>query len=113
METTSVLLTSLVVLSMHPEWQEGASEEVLSHFGRTRPDFDSLSRKCKTKVTMILHEALRLYPPATFLTRRTYKKMELIGIKYLAGVDLFLPVIFIHSDPNIWGKIQKEKSRMS
>jgi hypothetical protein len=56
---------------------------------------------------MILHEALRLYPPATFLTRRTYKKMELIGIKYLAGVDLFLPVIFIHSDPNIWGKIQK------
>jgi cytochrome P450 len=52
METTSVLLTSLVVLSMHPEWQEGASEEVLSHFGRTRPDFDSLSRKCKTKVRL-------------------------------------------------------------
>ncbi|KAF8696973.1 hypothetical protein HU200_036618 [Digitaria exilis] len=107
METTSVLLTwTLILLSMHPEWQERAREEVLSHFGRAKPDFDSLSR-LKT-VTMILYEVLRLYPPATFLNRRTYKDMELGGIKYPAGVNLLLPLLFIHHDPDIWGKDASE-----
>nr|CAB3473649.1 unnamed protein product [Digitaria exilis] len=30
--------------------------------------------------------------------------MELGGIKYPAGVSLLLPIVFIHHDPNIWGK---------
>eukprot|EP00494_Astrolonche_serrata_P029870 UN30137 len=107
METTSVLLTwTLVVLSMHPEWQEQAREEVLHQFGRTRPDFENLGRL--KIVTMIFYEVLRLYPPITFLTRRTYKAMELGGIKYPAGVNLMLPILFIHHDPDIWGKDASE-----
>ncbi|XP_039813363.1 cytochrome P450 72A15-like isoform X2 [Panicum virgatum] len=107
METTSLLLTwTIIVLSMHPEWQELAREEVLNHFGRARPDFDRLSRL--KIVTMILYEVLRLYPPVIFLNRRTYKEMELGGIKYPAGVDLLLPLLFIHHDPTIWGKDASE-----
>jgi len=107
METTSVLLTwTLIVLSMHPEWQERAREEVLNHFGRAKPDFDSLSR-LKT-VTMILYEVLRLYPPVTLMVRRTYKEMELGSIRYPAGVNLLLPILFIHHDPEIWGKDASE-----
>ncbi|ONM40052.1 cytochrome P450 family 72 subfamily A polypeptide 8 [Zea mays] len=83
METTSVLLTwTLVILGMHPEWQDRAREEV----------------------TMILYEVLRLYPPAVTLNRRTFKDMQIGGITYPAGVILELPVIVVHHDPDVWGK---------
>jgi cytochrome P450 len=60
------------------------------------------------QVTMILYEVLRLYPPATFIVRRTYKEMELGSIRYPAGVNLLLPILFIHHDPEIWGKDASE-----
>ncbi|XP_008785718.2 cytochrome P450 CYP72A219-like [Phoenix dactylifera] len=106
-ETTSVLLTwTMVVLSMHPIWQLRAREEVLEFFGKNKPDFDGLSRL--KIVTMVLYEVLRLYPPLILLTRRTYKTMKLGDITYPPGVLLSLPVIFIHHDPEFWGKDASE-----
>ncbi|THU62056.1 hypothetical protein C4D60_Mb01t01130 [Musa balbisiana] len=80
-ETTSVLLTwTMICLSMHPTWQ----------------------------VTMILYEVLRLYPPAILLQRQTYKTMKLGDVVYPPGVLLLLHVIFVHHDPNLWGKDASE-----
>ncbi|KAL6842591.1 hypothetical protein ACP4OV_027435 [Aristida adscensionis] len=102
METTSVLLTwTMVVLSMHPEWQDRAREEVLYLFGKNTPEYEGLSRL--KIVTMILYEVLRLYPPASSFNRKTYKEMEIGEVKYPAGVIIELPVLFIHHDQDIWG----------
>uniref|UniRef100_A0A0E0L1T0 Cytochrome P450 n=1 Tax=Oryza punctata TaxID=4537 RepID=A0A0E0L1T0_ORYPU len=83
METTSVLLTwTLIVLSMLPEWQERAREEVLHHFGRITPDYDGLNEHSRKRISA--------------------------GIKFPADMNLILPVLFIHHDPEIWGKDASE-----
>ncbi|KAL6615627.1 hypothetical protein ACP70R_037897 [Stipagrostis hirtigluma subsp. patula] len=103
METTSVLLTwTMIVLSMHPEWQDRAREEVLRVFGKKQPDHDGANQL--KVVTMVLYEVLRLYPPITGLTRQTYKEMELGGVKYPPDVVLFLPIATIHHDRDLWGE---------
>uniref|UniRef100_A0A0E0JLF3 Cytochrome P450 n=1 Tax=Oryza punctata TaxID=4537 RepID=A0A0E0JLF3_ORYPU len=102
METTSVLLTwTMLLLSMHPEWQDRAREEILGQFGKNKPEYEGLSRL--KIVTMILYEVLRLYPPAVTLIRQTYKQIEIGGVTYPAGVIIELPVLLIHSNPDIWG----------
>jgi len=43
-ETTSTLLTwTLVLLSMHPVWQQKAREEALRTCGKNAPDIESIS----------------------------------------------------------------------
>jgi cytochrome P450 len=60
-ETTAVLLTwTIVVLSMHPEWQDQARDEVLEVFGQNNPDLSGVSR---LKVVSVL---ARLIEKETF-----------------------------------------------
>ncbi|KAG6482620.1 cytochrome P450 72A397-like [Zingiber officinale] len=106
-ETTSVLLTwTMVVLSMHPDWQTKAREEVLQVFGQRKPELDGLNHL--KIVTMILYEVLRLYPPLPLMRRRTNKTIKIGNIICPPGSLLALPVISIHHDPNFWGNTANE-----
>ncbi|KAI6684885.1 hypothetical protein NL676_030798 [Syzygium grande] len=101
-ETTANWLTwTMVVLSMHPEWQEKAREEVLKVCGDRIPNIDEINRL--KIVSMILHEVMRLYPPVTALYRHTCKNTTLGGMSIPAGVDILLPTLLLHFDPKLWG----------
>ncbi|KAF6140528.1 hypothetical protein GIB67_035555 [Kingdonia uniflora] len=102
-ETTSTWLTwTMVVLAMHPNWQEKARDEVLQICGKNTPNFKSINHL--KIVTMILNEVLRLYPPAVHQFRHTYKEMKIGGITLPAGVELMLPTLLINHNPELWGE---------
>ncbi|KAK1321098.1 Secologanin synthase [Acorus calamus] len=101
-ETTTNLLTwTVILLSIHPDWQSLARQEVLEVFGDNKPDYDGLHHL--KIVTMIFYEVLRLYPPAVFIVRRTYKEMKLGKVTFPPEVQLVIPMLSIHHDPEYWG----------
>ncbi|XXG67737.1 hypothetical protein AAC387_Pa06g1008 [Persea americana] len=106
-ETTAVLLTwTLIVLSMHPRWQDQAREEVLHVCGKNSPNIESINHL--KIVTMILYEVLRLYPPVPAVYRHTRVRTQ-VGEKSIPpGVELLFPTILIHHDPLTWGSDAQE-----
>ncbi|PPR88719.1 hypothetical protein GOBAR_AA31960 [Gossypium barbadense] len=89
-QTTSNLLTwTTVLLAMHPQWQVQARDEVL-------------------KLTIILNESLRLYPPTIATIRRAKSDVELGGYMIPRGTELLIPILAVHHDQTIWGNDANE-----
>eukprot|EP01018_Ginkgo_biloba_P017169 Gb_14875 [translate_table: standard] len=106
-ETTSLLLSwTMILLGMHTDWQERARKEVLGFCKKDYPNAEVLSRL--KLVNMIIHETLRLYPPAAVLLRQTYKQMKLGDLIVPAGTEVLLPVVAVHHDEDLWGKDANE-----
>ncbi|XP_028796132.1 cytochrome P450 716A67-like [Neltuma alba] len=103
---SSLLVWTMMLLSMYPNWQARAREEVLQVFGNQKPDFDALSRL--KIVTMILYEALRLYPPIAWVERYAEKDVKLGNLSIPKGVRISLQILMMHHDERFWGDDAKE-----
>lgn len=104
--TATLLAFTMVLLGKHTDWQARAREEVLRVFGDQKPNFDGLSHL--KIVTMILYEVLRLYPPVTWQDRLAEKDMKLGDLLVPAGVQIFIPILMLHHDEDLWGSDAKE-----
>ncbi|XP_075477183.1 cytochrome P450 72A225-like [Primulina tabacum] len=107
LETTSSLLVwTMILLSKHLDWQTRAREEVIQVLGSSTPDFQDLNHL--KIITMIIHEVLRLYPPAIGTGRVIHHDTTLGKLTLPAGTQLVLPTILLHHDSTLWGDDVKE-----
>ncbi|KAL1291070.1 hypothetical protein AAHE18_20G175000 [Arachis hypogaea] len=105
--TKNLLAWTMVVLSIHPDWQEKARQEVLDLFGKEQipPDFEAINRL--KIVSMILLEVLRLYPPVPVISRYTTCETTVGSMAIPAGVELYLPLLLLHHDGRYWENPQE------
>ena len=52
---------------------------------------------------MVIHESLRLYPPVSVVSREAFRDMKFAGIHVPKGVNLWVMVLTLHTDPEVWG----------
>jgi cytochrome P450 len=100
-ETTATSLAfALHLLARHPEEQALARAEVVRVLGDRTPtaaDLDALPY-----LTMVLKEAMRLYPAAPVIGRRAVAAAEIGGHLIPAGADVFVSPWVTHRHPDYW-----------
>lgn len=101
-ETTALTLSwALYLCAFDPEVQDKLREEVQSVLqGRvaTAQDCDALPY-----TEQVIKEALRMYPPAAFISRTAQDADELCGRQIKPKDTIMLPIYALHRHHDLWG----------
>jgi cytochrome P450 len=100
-ETVASALTwSWALLSEHPEQQERLAAEARDTVGDRFPGMADLPRLPYARA--VFDEALRLYPPAWLITRRSHEADEVGGRSMPGGSLVILSPWLLHRHPDLW-----------
>lgn len=104
-DSTTITLTTMAdYLGRYPQWQErcrAESQVLASRSGSaTRLDYGDLASL--PSLDLVMKEALRLVPPATWLPRKTVADTEVLGHFLPAGTMVSIWVHFTHHMPEYW-----------
>ncbi|MFC4068984.1 cytochrome P450 [Actinoplanes subglobosus] len=98
--TASTLSWTLHLIDRHPEVRERLREEAVSVLGDRLPVFEDLHELRYT--SMVLEEAMRLFPPVWILPRRSLAADEVGGYPVPAGADVLICPYTLHRHPEFW-----------
>jgi cytochrome P450 len=99
-DTTSTALTyALWALGNHPEMQQRVHRETVALPDRELTP-DDVPRLGYT--VQVLHEALRLCPPAPVGSRMAMRDIEIDGYRVQAGTIVAYGILAVQQDPGLW-----------
>jgi cytochrome P450 len=99
-DTTSTTLTyALWALGHHPDMQDKVRADAVATGDRELTPEDVPALKYTVQV---LHEALRLCPPAAAMSRIALRNIEVGGYRVEAGTILVVGIYALHRDPALW-----------
>ncbi|XP_043716936.1 cytochrome P450 714C2-like [Telopea speciosissima] len=101
-ETTALAITwTLLLLALHPEWQNYLREEIKEVIGDGPLDPTMLARL--KKMGWVMNEVLRLYPSAPNAQRQAREDIRVGQTVVPKGTNIWIDTVGIHHDPTIWG----------
>ncbi|KAL1198352.1 Cytokinin hydroxylase [Cardamine amara subsp. amara] len=101
-ETTALALTwTFMLLAIHPEWQNKIREEIKQVIGDSEIEYNKLAGL--KKMSWVMNEVLRLYPPAPNAQRQARQDIEVNGRVIPNGANIWIDVVAMHHDPELWG----------
>ncbi|XP_059172333.1 cytochrome P450 3A24-like [Physella acuta] len=97
-ETTSTALQMcLFLLAKHPAIQEKMCEEIERVVQGETPKYEELQQL--TYVEQVINESLRLYPPASIVTRQAAETKTYGNITIPKGAGVMIPIFAVLKDP--------------
>ncbi len=100
-ETTALALTwTWYLLSENPEAEARLHDELDRVLGGRRPSADDLEQL--PYLDAVVHESMRLYPPAYAVARRAIEPFEVGGYAFPAGTQLVLSPWAMQRDPRYY-----------
>jgi cytochrome P450 len=99
--TSTTLAFSLWSLGRDPVLQERVAQEV-SGLGPRALTVDDLPKLAFT--ARVIHEALRLCPPAPIIVRSAMQDATVDGVRIPAGTQVIVGAYAMHHDPSLWSE---------
>lgn len=100
-ETTALVLSfAWYLLARHPEVEEKLRAEVSRMLGNRRPSAEDVFQMPYT--SLVIHEVMRLYPPAWFIARRAIQDDTIGHERIPAGAGVLLVPYLTHRHPAFW-----------
>lgn len=93
---------AMLLLALHPDWQERARKEVLEVVGNEESFNPSVLSHLKL-LGMIVNETLRIFSPGPIITRLVDKDLQLTNMFIPKGITVEFAAGVVHQDKEFWG----------